>query len=200
MIKSSVIADAIKDGSRWILEQHGDEITAFCDWLDRRPLRHVLEIGVRNGGTVAIWHAMFTGRVIGIDLPEGIDVPRGFSAIRHAELEAAYPRFKSILGDSHSESTLQRVEQLLEKERVKTVDLLFLDGDHSAAGVAADVEMYRHLVTPEFGVIAFHDIVDTELTRRVNCRVCEVWQALEGREKQEFCIGADWGGIGALVP
>ncbi len=195
-----VITEAIQDGSRWILEQHGAEISQFCNWLDHRPLRHALEIGVRNGGTIAIWHAMFDGVVIGVDLPEGVDVPLGFNEKRHAELEAAYPRFRSILGDSHSPSTLQRVEQLLAKQRTKTVDLLFLDGDHSAAGVARDIELYRHLVTPEFGVIAFHDIVDTELTRRVNCRVCEVWKTLEGREKREFNIGSDWGGIGAWIP
>jgi predicted O-methyltransferase YrrM len=38
------------------------------------------------------------------------------------------------------------------------LDFLFIDGDHSLAGVKSDFEMYSPLVRPG-GFVAFHDIV-----------------------------------------
>jgi predicted O-methyltransferase YrrM len=56
--------------------------------------------------------------------------------------------------DSHSESTLRRVLALLGG---RSVDFLFIDGDHSHNGVWRDFNMYSPLVTPG-GLIAFHDV------------------------------------------
>jgi cephalosporin hydroxylase len=175
-----------------IPEQVPSELRAFIEWLP--PLGNVLEIGVRRGGTAACWHGFATGLIIGVDLPEGIDVPVGFNVKQHAALANLYPRFRSVLGNSHDPATRAEVEKVLGGEKVS---LLFIDGDHSAAGVMADYELYKGLVEPG-GVIAFHDIVDTEFTRQVRCRVCEAWARIPG-EKTEFVVGGcEWGGIGAV--
>src|SRR6266516_3996893 len=58
------------------------------------------------------------------------------------------------IGASHEEGTLQALKDLLGGD---LVDLLFIDGDHSYAGVRRDFEMYSPLVADQ-GMVAFHDI------------------------------------------
>jgi hypothetical protein len=79
---------------------------------------------------------------------------------------------------------------------VPEVDFLFIDGDHSYEGVKKDFEMYSPLVKSG-GLIAFHDIVDTDLIRSAGHGVHIFWRQLKGK-KTEFCINGAWGGIGVL--
>jgi predicted O-methyltransferase YrrM len=55
-----------------------------------------------------------------------------------------------------------------------SVDLLFLDGDHSYDGVRADFENYTPLVKPG-GLIAFHDV---ESTNHPASQVDRLWTQL----------------------
>jgi hypothetical protein len=75
-------------------------------------------------------------------------------------------------------------------------DFLFIDGDHSYAGVKRDFEMYSPLVKPG-GWVGFHDINDTEIHRGFGCQVEQFWTELHGT-KQEFNCHAPWGGIGVI--
>lgn len=60
-----------------------------------------------------------------------------------------------IRANSHSQETLEKVKTILGD---KSIDLLFIDGDHRYEGVERDFEMYSPLVK-ENGILAFHDIV-----------------------------------------
>jgi len=60
-----------------------------------------------------------------------------------------------IRGDSHANSTLKKVKEILDEQGLS---FLFIDGDHTYEGVKKDFEMYSNLVG-EGGIIAFHDIV-----------------------------------------
>lgn len=175
------------------MEQHTGEIYPFVEWLQHRaPIRNVLEIGVRKGGTSALWHQISTGRVIGVDR-QGHDSLQLSDMLSLAEsMQDRYPRYSFLLGDSHDPDTHSNI-----CDSIDLVDLLFLDGDHSYDGVKQDYEMYRGLVRRR-GVIAFHDIVDTPLIRSAVHGVYRFWQELPG-DKHEFCIGGDWGGIGAII-
>jgi cephalosporin hydroxylase len=104
------------------------------------------------------------------------------------------PRFTPVVGSSHEDSTLRQVAWAL---RGRLADLLFIDGDHTYGGVKSDWEMYSPLVT-KGGVVAFHDINDTQFHHDVGCEVDKLWKELEG-EKYEFTIHREWGGIGAMV-
>jgi hypothetical protein len=84
---------------------------------------------------------------------------------------------------------------------------LFIDGDHSYEGAAADFLTYRHLVR-DGGVIAFHDICMDHGTRyglettSSSGEVYLLWRKLrEAYEVQEFFAseGQDGAGIGALL-
>lgn len=164
------------------MEQHTDEIDPFCDLLRTIKPKHVIEIGVRSGGTSALWHQICTGLVIGIDT-----YPNW--------LENRFPRFRGILGDSQSEETLNKVEELLDEE---LVDLLFIDGNHSFEASSNDYENYKRFVNVG-GLIAFHDInaEARHFESWENGGIPRFWNSLQ-LEKQVFSVNSDWGGIGVV--
>lgn len=181
------IDEIMAAGDQWIPEQDATELRNLVALLMRNPPRNVVEIGVRRGGTIAIWHALCSGIVVGVDLPEI------FNTDRHQQLAHQYPRFRSVLSDSHDPSTLVAVSVCLESE---PVDFLFIDGDHSYEGVRQDWEMYSPMVRPG-GLVGFHDIADTPYMRSVDNNVWRFWQGLDG-EKTEFYEGGEFYGIGVV--
>lgn len=126
----------------------------------------VVELGTQHGGTYWAWCqiAADTASIVSIDLP-GNDERR--SRLR------SYPRRTQsqtlIEGDSHDPRTVRMVDGLR-----GSVDLLFIDGDHSYEGVRSDFENYAHLVKPG-GVIAFHDIAPSSVP---SCQVDRLWRQL----------------------
>lgn len=183
---------------RFEMEQLPLEIWPFAEWLWNRHPHNVLEIGVRHGGTSALWHGLCTGRVVGVDW-EGQDGLGSFTSILHHELRQSCPRFHSIVGNSHLLVTRKEVENSLDDG---LFDFIFLDGDHSYEGVSKDFDMYFDLLS-RGGCIAFHDIVDTETTRRAGQGVSRFWNELKSRypgKWKEFSVAGEFGGIGALVP
>lgn len=181
------------------MEQIPGEIWPFAEWLYTRRPHNVLEIGVRHGGTSALWHGLCTGKVIGIDW-EGRDslgsACSGLTKKRHQELIETYPRFRSVLGDSQSQVTRKRVDI------GENFDFIFIDGDHSYEGVKADFINYRPLLSTG-GCIAFHDIVDTPITRGAGQGVFRFWNELKAQNPdnwKEFSVNGEWGGIGVYTP
>jgi predicted O-methyltransferase YrrM len=86
------------------------------------------------------------------------------------------------------------------------VDFLFIDGDHSYAGVKADFELYAPLVR-KGGIIALHDIVAdhrTRFGRDTGCYAGEVhqfWSELKSTHQVEELIddpAQDGFGIGVV--
>jgi predicted O-methyltransferase YrrM len=180
---SPQVQRALDEGDRWGVEQHGDELAPFCELLLRHLPVNMLEVGFRRGGTLAVWHELCSGLLIGVDLDDD------FTRRRQAELEAVYPRLRCVLGDSHAATTLGAVNKLL---RGAQLDALFIDGDHSAAGVRQDWAMYGPLLHPG-GLVAFHDIQPNP-----DCAVRPFWDELrlEMGTSIEYNIRGSWGGIG----
>lgn len=164
-------------------------LASVVAWL--RP-RNVLEIGSDLGGTFCIWSQLARGRKISVDIPAG---PFGRPEAREARGRMA--SFASgchlIDTDSHSPDSLARVRELLAGE---ALDFLFIDGDHTEAGVRRDWEVYAPLVRPG-GLVAFHDVNDTPRHREAGCMVGPFWASLEA-DKTTISSGADWGGIGLV--
>jgi predicted O-methyltransferase YrrM len=112
-------------------------------------------------------------------------------------------RVVSIAGDSHSEETAARLEQLLAGE---PLDVLFIDGDHSYDGVRADFERYAPLVRSG-GIVALHDInEDFRIkhgieTPSISGDVPRFWRELKKRHRAEELIAdpeQDGFGIGLI--
>jgi cephalosporin hydroxylase len=130
-----------------------------------RP-RTMMEIGTANGGTLFMMTRICApdAMILSLDLPGG-PFGGGYPEDRVPLYEAfAMPgqTVQLIRADSHHRESLSKVRQLLDR---RTLDFLFIDGDHTYEGVRQDFEMYSPLVTPG-GFIAFHDIVYAEGVQR----------------------------------
>jgi cephalosporin hydroxylase len=168
------------------------ELEGFLELVRETCPRTVLEIGTGLGGTTILLTrtAADDAIVVSVDLPVGPS--------RGRLVAAAARRGQTVhclRADSHAQPTRDAVRALL---RGRPVDLLFVDGDHSAEGVRADLALYAPLVR-DGGWIAFHDIVPGPY--EFVGGVPKLWTELKkGREAREFV--EDWSqgglGIGAL--
>jgi len=135
-------------------------------WMvySRRP-EVVVEIGTARGGTLyalsqtAAPHAT----LVSIDLPGGGN--GGGQTSGEIEMFSSFgastQTMHSFLGRSTDPAMLELLEELLQG---RSIDLLFIDGDHSYNGVKTDLLLYGPKVAPD-GLVALHDI----------CLVPEVW-------------------------
>lgn len=134
------------------------ELYEYVRFLRRREIARCLEIGTLWGGTFFAHCAVTApdGHVITVD-----SFPRQSAramTLRCRQLARATQNVTCIWRDSHSESTFAEVASSLNGS---SLDLLFLDGDHSSEGVVRDYEMYSPLVRAG-GVIALHDVAAAE--------------------------------------
>lgn len=159
------------------LKQNMTELLGLVKVLEQRPLRHVCEIGTFKGGTLFVWCqlALEDANIYSIDLPGG--------AFGGGYNERSTPFFQSfrkpgqklecLRGNSHELSMRNKFKDLLGGDKL---DFLFIDGDHSYAGVKQDFEDYAPFVKSG-GIIAFHDIVERPV--QPDIEVWRFWQELK---------------------
>jgi predicted O-methyltransferase YrrM len=185
-----------------------EEISALVDLLKKHQPRNILEIGSESGGTFYLWCqlAKIGGLKISLDLPSGDSGSGTYRdpvalAERTAQFKGWSANVRVVTGDSHALETWREVNKFL-GPHAPTLDFLFIDGDHSYEGVKKDFEDYRCFVRPG-GLIAFHDIVDSEFHRKRGCQVAKFWEELRRQPvtfpAQEFDHGLEWGGIGVVT-
>src|SRR5215210_7598791 len=95
--------------------------------------------------------------------------PLSASTCRRAKFGGGYPACRAQLygsfatgsqqvhllrANSHSAGTAGQLQKLLGG---RTIDFLFIDGDHTYAGVKQDFELYGRLLSKD-GLVALHDI------------------------------------------
>lgn len=135
------------------------ELTALGEILTELLPDSAMEIGTYMGGTLFFLTRLASPRatILSVDLPGG-RFGGGYGSIR-ASLYRRFARegqqLHTLRGNSHSDEMFGRVRAALGP---KPLDYLFIDGDHTYAGVKQDFELYSPLVR-KGGVIAFHDIV-----------------------------------------
>ena len=146
--------------------------------MGRRP-KTVVEIGTCHGGTLYLWcqAADPAATIISIDLPEG-EFGGGYPACR-AQLYQSFAtgsqQIHLLRADSHSPDTAGQLQKLLGG---RTIDFLFIDGDHTYAGVKQDFELYSRLLSKD-GLIALHDIAPRPDEPRIE--VWKFWHELKQR-------------------
>jgi predicted O-methyltransferase YrrM len=178
------------------------EITQLLHVVAARRPRRILEIGSQGGGNLFLFSkaAAPDAKILSIDL--------NFSAVQMAaypSLAAPPQELTCFKGDSHAPEMLLRVKAWLGSERL---DFLFIDGDHSLEGVAADYHDFAPLVAPG-GLIGFHDIVPDYTTRYGRKTIAYAgdapifWNQLKATYPvfQEFVAdpGQDGAGIGLVT-
>lgn len=192
--------DLVKQAIAFGAVQIPEEITGLVNFLRPRGPKNVMEIGSEAGGTFYLWCRLTAigGVKISLDLPSGSSGSGRFVEQKAlAERTTLFRRWSAnvrvVTGDSHQQSVWNDVNDILRGEKL---DFLFIDGDHSYEGVEMDFEDYKGFVRPG-GLIAFHDINDSEFHRKRGCYVGKFWRELGG-EKREFNAHQEWGGIGVV--
>lgn len=138
--------------------QRRSEILRLLEVVRSLRPRRVCEIGAAGGGTAFLFAhaAVEDANIISVDL--------NFSESRREAVASFARRGQRIIclqGDSHAAATMEQVRARLDGQ---TLDLLYLDGDHSYEGVASDFRLYAPLVRAG-GLVVFHDIVPDYRTR-----------------------------------
>lgn len=110
----------------------------------------VVEIGCDRGGMLWAYRQAGAGRVIGIDKPAA-----GWGTGLACDPHGAH----MIVADSHDPQAVASLRSLLGGS---SVDLLFIDADHTYEGCRHDWLTYAPFVRPG-GVVAFHDIYPHQL-------------------------------------
>jgi len=132
------------------------EIIGFLEFARLEKPEVVCEIGTADGGTNFLLSQSLptVEQMIGVDL-----YVKNKSKLHYFSRPNQIKRF--ISASSYDKTTIKKVEVALDG---RTIDLLFIDGDHTYEGVKKDFLSYRRFVR-EGGLIIFHDIVPDYLTR-----------------------------------
>jgi len=136
-----------------------EQLSKFLELVSRKAASTLLEIGTARGGTLFLLAraAAPNALLLSIDLPPG-PTTGGYSRWRellYKSFAAKSQKVVLVRRDSHQAECRRAVDTLLGN---RSVDVLFIDGDHSYEGVAADFRLYSPLVR-KGGTIALHDIV-----------------------------------------
>ena len=174
------------------LNQIRKEIEELSRFLIKENVCNIVEIGMGKGGTAFIWSQIAKGIKVFIDLPDIFPhgMTRSGCARRNLMLKQGAYNVKTILGNSHDQSTFEKLVRYLNGE---LVDFLFIDGDHVYESVKQDYLMYQQIVR-KGGWIGFHDINPTPSTE---CEVDRLWKELSGK-KLEFNVKCNAYGIGLI--
>ena len=173
------------------------ELHRFANIIAALRPEKVMEIGTFKGGTLCVLCRLSspTADIISVDLPSG-KFGGGYGAIYSLLYRSFCKYFQAmhlIRGDSHSEEILTKVKSI-----TQSLDLLFIDGDHTYEGVKRDFFAYSPLVRAG-GVVAFHDMV--EHPKDSGCEVARFWNEIKQQFRHEEIIENPqqaWAGIGIL--
>jgi len=177
--------------------QTRSELVEYAHLVAEMRPKTVLEIGTFRGGTLFVHSRLASpdATLVSIDLPGSL-----FGRVWRWAHTPIFNRFTKsgqtlhlLRADSHRKQTRSLVSKLFDGRQI---DLLFIDGDHSYAGVRADFEMYSPLVRSG-GMIAFHDIAN----QPPPSEVARLWNEVKPNYRHREILHrttADAMGIGVL--
>lgn len=190
------IFDAVDDAFKFEMRQQPDEVKAFAGFLLGAQVGSALEIGTYAGG--------FTKFLANILPPDSLIITMDDNSYYTYQPDSLQWKIKQICswgsnihyveGNSHNAVSLNKVKQILGD---RSLDLLFIDGDHSYEGCRFDFEMYKSLVRPGKW-IAIHDLTMTEEGEKIGYGCHIFFNELRGKKIRICQPGATWGGIGIV--
>lgn len=165
-----------------------DEILSLANTVATLKPKIILEIGTAFGGTLFIWSQLASELVISCDI---MDKSVQSEFYRNFPPKRSSCRVELLTGNSHTQEFKRRIVEILAGRRV---DFLFIDGDHTEAGVTSDYLNYRDLVRVG-GIIAFHDIVEKQIPE--DNQVYHLWKKIRHQPgAEEFIKDRDQTGYG----
>jgi len=164
------------------------EVEMVCREIRGLPNRKVYcEIGSFKGASLAAFgqHMDSGAKLIAVDKP--MPKTNGGEDLKAVAEELRGEGFEVVLhlGDSKAPAIIASVAEDI---GANLIDVLFIDGDHSAAGVRADIKNYIPMVRPG-GLAIFHDIGPcrwgTAITQPTIDSVFPEWRKLGGRHHRK---------------
>lgn len=136
-----------------------DELRQVLCVLNLLNVRSMIEIGTENGGSLSVWQKLWDPlAMFSVDMDSyGLKVPKEQRTLRWQSWLSPSQSLDVTWGNSHDENTLLRLKESMRTKGLEKVDLLYVDGDHSEAGVERDFNMYAPLVRPG-GLVLLTDI------------------------------------------
>lgn len=154
------------------------ELYWLVDKIERINPNVILEIGVKTGGTLALWDYILKNKydpiLICIDIANKLKW----------DTRKSKNNIKFLIADSRNERTINKVKYNLQNRKI---DFLYIDGGHSFYQVISDYKIYSKFVR-KGGIIAIHDIFNDTCPG-----VKQFWNNVKGRK--EFCICKQGTGI-----
>ena len=151
-----VVQGPFEISATYAIQQVRDEISEFAGEIVARGLRGtVVEIGLGYfGSTHFLWRTIFQN-VVTIEM--SVERCRAF-VNNYSDFSGGHScgddgRSKFIFGSSHNPNVVRKAYEAAGGP----VDMVFIDGDHSYAGVLCDWLLYHKMVRPG-GIVAFHDV------------------------------------------
>lgn len=154
--------DSTEDSAAWVEAlwrshffrplQKRSEILRLIEVVRSLRPSSICEIGAAGGGTTFMLAQAAASNATLISLDLAFTESRRAAVSRFASEEQ---KITCLRLDSHSPDSVRAVADCLSG---RSLDVLYLDGDHSYEGIKADFQMYSPLVRPG-GLIVFHDIV-----------------------------------------
>lgn len=187
-----------REGSLITPWQFQSELKGFLTIYEELKPKCAMEIGTANGGTL-FCHcrlAAADATIISVDLPGG-KFGGGYPDWKtpvYSEFALPGQNLHLVRASSHDAATVEKVRTILNG---KQLDYLFIDGDHTYAGVKKDFELYSPFVR-QGGVVVFHDVVPHQGS---SCKVDEFWNEIKQQHRhQEFIDRPDQQhyGVGVL--
>jgi predicted O-methyltransferase YrrM len=167
--------------------QHREEIGRLAEIVYSAKPATILEIGTAAGGTLFLFASLSPpdALLVSVDLPFGMfgggypawKIPLYKSFVREMQT------IELIRGDSHSAETFEQLKGVLGG---RTIDFMFIDGDHTYEGVKKDFESYSRLMSKD-GIVAFHDIVP-DRSEDPDHFVSVFWQEIKNDYRHEEII------------
>jgi len=141
-----------------IMPQYPEELDWLWDQVYNLRPSVIVEIGSMEGGSFYVLsHACNDGSlVISIELPYGDGNSAEKLMMVNEQLKAEGYDSKVILGDSKSSEVLDELKNILNG---RSIDFLFIDGDHTYEGVKSDWNNYSQFLR-EKSLVGFHDLMD----------------------------------------
>lgn len=167
------------------------ETAVFQSLLSTLKPKCSIEVGTETGATLAVI-ARHSTRAISIDIDPGVK----------ARLAPQFTNVEFITGSSHD--VLPVLLQRLAAEGT-TPDFIFVDGDHTAAGVNKDLEFILNFQPTVQMTVLMHDtfnpgcrqgIVAANWARNPYCHYVDVDFCPGVLHPDESCLRQMWGGLG----